>query len=125
MQSYLSSTVPPHAHGSVMRALTDAAVLQTFEDSHPFSGKGMTEEDQKSRRDLVNLLINLARQLGLVEQTVHDSVLLLDRLIRRGLGIRNLTSGVLLAAVALIAAQQGLSLLKPCNLLNLSGPHFE
>lgn len=80
---------------------------QTFEDSHPFTGKGMAEEDQKSRRDLVNLLIKLARQLGLLEQTVHDSVLLLDRLIRRGLGIRNLTSGVLLAAVALIAAQQG------------------
>ncbi len=73
----------------------------------------MTEEDQKSRRDLVNLLINLARQLGLLEQTVHDSVLLLDRLIRRGLGIRNLTSGVLLAAVALIAAQQGMYPIKP------------
>lgn len=87
-------------------------MLQTFEESHPFSGKGMTEEDQTSRRDLVNLLINLARQLGLLEQTVHDSVLLLDRLIRRGLGIRNLTSGVLLAAVALIAAQQGHLLLK-------------
>lgn len=95
-------------------------LLQTFEDSHPFSGKGMTEEDQKSRRDLVNLLINLARQLGLLEQTVHDSVLLLDRLIRRGLGIRNLTSGVLLAAVALIAAQQGLSPLEQA-LLRLSG----
>lgn len=81
--------------------------LQTFEESHPFSGKGMTEEDQNLRREVVNLLTSLARQLGLVEQTVHDSVLLLDRLIRRGLGIRNLGTGVLLAAVALIAAQQG------------------
>ena len=84
-------------------------IMQTFEDSHPFSGKGLTEEDQESRRDLVNLLIKLATQLGLLEQTVHDSVLLLDRLIRRGLGIRNLTSNVLLAAVGLIAAQQGAS----------------
>ena len=55
----------------------------------------------------MGLLIGLARQLGLLEETVHDSVQLLDRLIRRGLAIRTLTSTVLLAAIALIAAQQG------------------
>lgn len=53
------------------------------------------------------MLVGLARSMGLMEDTVHDSVLLLDRLCR-GLGAASISSNaVLLAAVALLAAQQG------------------
>lgn len=54
------------------------------------------------------MLVTVARNMGLTEEAVHDSVQLLDRLLRQGLGARNMTNNpVLLAAVASLAAQQG------------------
>ena len=41
------------------------------------------------------------------QEGVHDAVQLLDRLTRLGLGLRDMLAPVVLAAVALIAAQQG------------------
>ena len=87
--------------------MTDARLLQAFEESHPFAGKMATEDSEPTRRESINMLAALGRGMGLLEQTVHDSVQILDRLVRRGIGARNLVSPVLLAAIALIAAHQG------------------
>ena len=87
--------------------MSDACPLQAFEESHPFAGKMASEDIEPTRRESINMLAALGRGMGLLEQTVHDSVQILDRLVRRGIGARNLVSPVLLAAIALIAAHQG------------------
>lgn len=85
--------------------------MQAFEESHSFTHQGSTEEDQSSRHASVTMLVSLARNMGLLEETIHDSVLLLDRLCQ-GTGAGSLaTNSVFLAAVALLAAQQG----EPCG----------
>lgn len=60
-----------------------------------------------SRGDAVVTLVTVGRELGLHEESIHDSLQLLDRLTLVGLSPLYLRSLHVLSAIALISASQG------------------
>lgn len=70
----------------------------------------MSKADIDNRRSLVEVLVDFCQKAGFQEESVHDSVQLLDRLLFQNLGAHNLSQVILFAAIARILIQQGKSL---------------
>ena len=64
--------------------------------------------DSASRRSLVEVMVEFCHKAGFQEESIHDSVQLLDRLIFQNLGAQNLSQIILLAAIAKILINQGM-----------------
>jgi hypothetical protein len=89
--------------------LTYALHVQEFEEGHPLAGHAAVLNDPgpPSRPEAVGRLVTLGRNLGLHEESIHDSVQLLDRLTLMGVHVQHVRSPHVLAAIALISAGQG------------------
>lgn len=61
------------------------------------------------------MLVNLAHSLQLGDDTLHDSVLLLDRLCRGRDATRLASNPVILVAISRLAAQQGEASPRTCS----------
>ena len=81
--------------------------LQAYEDTHAYSNKMLNQADLDSRGSIVELLVEFCNKVGFQEESIHDSVQLLDRLIFQNLGAHNLSQFILFAAIARILIGQG------------------
>jgi hypothetical protein len=82
---------------------------QVYEDSHPQGGGKSAAEDEDGgarRAEAVRRLVAIARAAGLADENVHDAVMLLDRLLRLGLG-REAANPAVLAGIAVLSTKQG------------------
>jgi len=80
-----------------------------YEDSHPQGGGKLAAEDEDGgarRAEAVRRLVAIARAAGLADENVHDAVMLLDRLLRLGLG-REAANPAVLAGIAVLSTKQG------------------
>ena len=81
--------------------------LQAYEDTHAYAGKQLSKADIDSRRKAAELLVDFCNKIGFQEDSIHDSVQLLDRLIFQDLGVHNLSQIILFAGLARILVRQG------------------
>jgi len=81
--------------------------VKHFEDTHRLSFQVMGQGYLQQRRELVEMALGLGRRLQLKDETIHDAVLLMDRVMSTGVRIQDGVWTVFLAALVLISARQG------------------
>lgn len=78
----------------------------SFERSHRLNFEAMGEEYICTRSNYISLLLNLGQHLHLKPETVHDAVLLLDRVMSTGARLQEGVSSVAVAALLHVCAEQ-------------------
>eukprot|EP00884_Botryococcus_braunii_P006594 jgi/Botrbrau1/15936/Bobra.0088s0002.1 len=83
--------------------------VKEFESTHGLGGKlaKLVGGGPPSRGEALATLVSLGRGLGLHEESIHDSIQLMDRLTLLGVPTVHLRSPEILTAIALISAGQG------------------
>ncbi|GMH32210.1 hypothetical protein BSKO_00044 [Bryopsis sp. KO-2023] len=80
-------------------------VIVKFEETHRLNYEAMGEEYVQVRSQLVAVAGGLGHRLGLKEETIHDAVLLMDRVMSTGARFQEGISTVVVAALIRIAAE--------------------
>lgn len=78
--------------------------VRDFEDTHPLNYELMDNDYLVQRRDLIHFAYSIRNHYKLKEETVHDAVLIMDRVMSTGVKIQEGIWAVFVATVVFMAA---------------------
>ncbi|GMH35501.1 hypothetical protein BSKO_03369 [Bryopsis sp. KO-2023] len=83
------------------------SAVKQFEQTHRLNYQMMGASYVHQRNDLVEMAIGMGRRLNLKDETIHDGVLLMDRVMSTGVRIQDGVWVVFVGTLVLISARQG------------------